>query len=163
VKRAGRAVELRPAPKARNAAHPQERQDSGAEGGTRDRVRPAGALDMRRSPPRQGTLPEWAETQPGCAGKWTISLERLRARTRLEPGPNGTPRPGLGEHRSNIARDFLGTFCSQPSLLLPKCPLLFPFSARCADANCYQTLEKSGAGDGNRTHDIQLGKLSFYH
>jgi hypothetical protein len=22
---------------------------------------------------------------------------------------------------------------------------------------------KSGAGDGNRTHDIQLGKLSFYH
>jgi hypothetical protein len=20
-----------------------------------------------------------------------------------------------------------------------------------------------GAGDGNRTHDIQLGKLSFYH
>lgn len=21
----------------------------------------------------------------------------------------------------------------------------------------------SGAGDGNRTHDIQLGKLSFYH
>jgi hypothetical protein len=24
-------------------------------------------------------------------------------------------------------------------------------------------LEKSGAGDGNRTHDIQLGKLSFYH
>jgi hypothetical protein len=23
--------------------------------------------------------------------------------------------------------------------------------------------QKSGAGDGNRTHDIQLGKLSFYH
>lgn len=22
---------------------------------------------------------------------------------------------------------------------------------------------KVGAGDGNRTHDIQLGKLSFYH
>jgi hypothetical protein len=22
---------------------------------------------------------------------------------------------------------------------------------------------KAGAGDGNRTHDIQLGKLSFYH
>ena len=22
---------------------------------------------------------------------------------------------------------------------------------------------ETGAGDGNRTHDIQLGKLSFYH
>ena len=47
MKRAGRAVELRPAPKARIAAHPQERQHSAAEGGTRDRVRPAGALRMR--------------------------------------------------------------------------------------------------------------------
>jgi hypothetical protein len=46
VKRAGRAVEFRPAPKARNAAHPQERQHSAAEGGTRDRVCPAGALRM---------------------------------------------------------------------------------------------------------------------
>jgi hypothetical protein len=27
--------------------------------------------------------------------------------------------------------------------------------------NC--ELLSSGAGDGNRTHDIQLGKLSFYH
>ena len=25
------------------------------------------------------------------------------------------------------------------------------------------TLVNFGAGDGNRTHDIQLGKLSFYH
>jgi hypothetical protein len=52
VKRAGSAVDLRPAPKAR-AAHPQERQHSAAEGGTRDRVRPAGALHARRfAPPR---------------------------------------------------------------------------------------------------------------
>jgi hypothetical protein len=49
VKRAGSAVELRPAPKARSAAHPQERQHSAAEGGTRDRVCPAGALHARRS------------------------------------------------------------------------------------------------------------------
>jgi hypothetical protein len=48
VKRAERAVELRPAPKARNAAHPQERQHSAAEGGTQDRVRPAQALNSRR-------------------------------------------------------------------------------------------------------------------
>ena len=52
MKRAGRAVELRPAPKARNAAHPQERQHSAAEGGTRDRVRPAGALRCGATPPR---------------------------------------------------------------------------------------------------------------
>ena len=43
MKRAGSAVELRSAPKARHAAHPQERQHSAAGGGTRDRVRPAGA------------------------------------------------------------------------------------------------------------------------
>jgi hypothetical protein len=48
VERAASAVELRPAPKARSAAHPQERQHSAAEGGTRDRVRPAGALRARR-------------------------------------------------------------------------------------------------------------------
>jgi len=41
VKRAGSAVELRPAPKARSAAHPQERQHSAAAGGTRDRLPPA--------------------------------------------------------------------------------------------------------------------------
>jgi hypothetical protein len=39
-RRAGSAVELRPAPKTRHAAHPQERQHSAAAGGTRDRVRP---------------------------------------------------------------------------------------------------------------------------
>jgi hypothetical protein len=48
VERAGSAVELRPAPKARSAAYPWERQHSAAEGGTRDRVRPAGVLCERR-------------------------------------------------------------------------------------------------------------------
>ena len=48
MERAGSAVELRPAPKARSAAHPQERQHSAAEGGKRDRVRPAGGLRTRR-------------------------------------------------------------------------------------------------------------------
>ena len=48
MKRAGRAVELRPAPKARIAAHPQERQYSAAEGGTRDRVRPDRNSHARR-------------------------------------------------------------------------------------------------------------------
>jgi hypothetical protein len=27
----------------------------------------------------------------------------------------------------------------------------------------FETELSAGAGDGNRTHDIQLGKLSFYH
>jgi hypothetical protein len=74
VKRAGSAVELRPAPKARNAAHPQERQHSAAEGGTRDRVRPAEAL-MRGAgvAPRQGSSPEgrrqdWVVTTIGMVG-----------------------------------------------------------------------------------------------
>jgi hypothetical protein len=56
VKRAGSAVELRPARKARIAAHPQERQHSAAEGGTRDRVRPAGVFRERArgAAPRTG-------------------------------------------------------------------------------------------------------------
>jgi hypothetical protein len=63
VERAGSAVELRPAPKARSAAHPQERQHSAAEGGTRDRVRPAGTLQRGVcAAPRRGSSPEWAET-----------------------------------------------------------------------------------------------------
>jgi hypothetical protein len=52
VKRAGRAVELRPAPEARNAAHPQERQHSAAAGGTRDRVRPARSSPLAALAPR---------------------------------------------------------------------------------------------------------------
>jgi hypothetical protein len=61
VERAGSADELRPAPKAHNAAHPQERQHSAAEGGTRDRVRPAGALHARR--PASGIVTRRAETR----------------------------------------------------------------------------------------------------
>jgi hypothetical protein len=63
VERAGSAVELRPAPKARSAAHPQERQHSAAEGGTRDRVRPAAALRERRARrPASGIVTRRAET-----------------------------------------------------------------------------------------------------
>jgi hypothetical protein len=79
VKRAGHAVELRPAPKARNAAHPQERQHSAAEGGTRDRVRPAGALICGAfAAPRQGSSPEWAETRAELVADYGESA-RLRA------------------------------------------------------------------------------------
>jgi hypothetical protein len=64
VKRAERAVELRPAPKVRNAAHPQERQHSAAIGGTRDRVRPARSSPLCAcASPREGSSPEWAETR----------------------------------------------------------------------------------------------------
>jgi hypothetical protein len=34
------------------------------------------------------------------------------------------------------------------------------------EVSCFTTGEKRsnvGAGDGNRTHDTQLGKLMFYH
>jgi hypothetical protein len=47
------------------AAHPQERQHSAAEGGTRERVRPAPKLSAcgACAAPRQGSSPEWAETR----------------------------------------------------------------------------------------------------
>jgi hypothetical protein len=115
VKRAGRAVELRPAPKARNAAHPQERQHSAAGGGTRDRVRPDGALSVRRQPPRQGSLPEWAETRPRYAGQLNDFAERLRARAPRARPERATPRPSSWRHTrgtwversSGLSRDFL--------------------------------------------------------
>src|ERR1700730_17921486 len=95
VKRAGRAVELRPAPKARNAAHPQERQHSAAEGGTRDRVRPAGALNARcwrRS--GSGIVTRMGGDATGCDDRGMVGCAAPGA-TRLEPGPKGTHRKNL--------------------------------------------------------------------
>jgi hypothetical protein len=78
VERAGSAVELRPAPKARSAAHPQERQHSAAEGGTRDRGRPAGALRMRRSrrPASAGVI----RFEPLAILSWADSAQQRETR-----------------------------------------------------------------------------------
>ena len=70
---------------------------------------------------------------------------------------------GQGGHRSNIARDFLGTFCPEASVLLPKFPVAFPLPAGRGGTKGFDLFEKPGAGDRDRTDDIQLGKLSFYH
>jgi hypothetical protein len=72
--------------------------------------------------------------------------------------PNGTAC-GERERQWNIARDFLGTFRHERSVSVPKFPVLFPlYFGRCR-AKCPDLFEKSGAGGGNRTRDIQLGKL----
>ncbi len=62
MERAGSAVELRPASKARSAAHPQERQHSAAEGGTEC---PRLELSVRGACAalRQGSSPDRAETR----------------------------------------------------------------------------------------------------
>jgi hypothetical protein len=90
-KRAGSAVELRPASKGRFAAHPQERRHSAAEGGTRDRERRAGVLHPAATPRhvsdghsngRKGELPV---TRRRC----DFGFKRRRA------GPSGkTHKPG---------------------------------------------------------------------
>jgi hypothetical protein len=90
LKRAGSAVELRPAPKARNPAHPQERQHSAAAGGTRDRVRRAGALR------RGGHAARVRDRNPnGRRRSLLVMTARVTGRaapgaTRLEPDPKGT-------------------------------------------------------------------------
>ena len=129
MKRAGSAVELRPAPKARRAAHPQERQrsaaeggmrdrvrprdrlrgqpqerqHSAAEGGTRDRVRPAGALRMRRlRRPASGTVTRTGGDAGGDGGQLWRQCAALGA-TRLGPGPKGTRKKVCrSKHRSNF-------------------------------------------------------------
>ena len=61
------------------------------------------------------------------------------------------------EHSSRL---FIGNgpFCSQK---FPRSVHFMRFSM--CDAKCLDLLGKAGAGGGNRTRDIQLGKLSFYH
>ena len=76
MKRAGRAVELRPAPKARKAAHPQERQHSAAEGGTRTEcARPKLSMCGARAAPRRQSSPDW-DRESQCR---TESTPRLAA------------------------------------------------------------------------------------
>jgi hypothetical protein len=83
---------LRPAPKARSAAHPQERQHSAAEGGTRDRVRPAEAVRLRRL--RRTTSrdrhPGWAETR----GEIMAVVCRRRLRGSGRHAPRARPEGG---------------------------------------------------------------------
>jgi hypothetical protein len=99
VERAGSAVELRPAPKVRSAAHPQERQHSAAEGGTRDRVRSGRSSPCAaRAPPcvrdrypngRRRSLPDGG-TRVRLSGSG-----RQAPRARSEGDAPNTPPQGL--------------------------------------------------------------------
>jgi hypothetical protein len=86
LRRAGRAVKLRPAPKARNAAHPQERQHSAA------RRRDAGPSAPGRSsphaaltPPASGVVTRTVETRVARDDSRGDRLSDSGAK-RLEPG-----------------------------------------------------------------------------
>jgi hypothetical protein len=57
--------------------------------------------------------------------------------------------------------DFLATFHDETSVFFPKFPVSFARRLAASMVRCWEMLEKSGAGDGNRTHDIQLGKLTY--
>jgi hypothetical protein len=163
VKRAGRAVELRPA--RRGATRRTRRSVSiaptKAGRGTECARLELSVCDACRVRDR---YQKWTETQWLVAHPTKLSSgsERARAQT-----PARRERQKFShqpqEHQTNIARDFLGTFCRQCSVLLPKFPVLFPLPVWRHDAKFRYLFEKSGAGEGNRTLDIQLGKLSFYH
>jgi hypothetical protein len=104
---AGRVVELRPAPKARSPAHPQERQHSAAVGGTRDagpsapgpKLSPCGVS----AAPRQGSSPEWAETLVILITIGVVGRAAPGA-ARLEPGPKGTRQEMSTYGRENFPR-----------------------------------------------------------
>jgi hypothetical protein len=131
VKRAGRAVELRAAPKARKVAHPQERQHSAPEGGTRGPSAPKGDACAARVRDRNASIKSgWRGSgrrlEPDPKGRVTVVGPRM-ARPRARQ---------VQEHRWNTTRDFLGTFCRQPSVLLPRFPFPFPLPAPRGDVNC---------------------------
>ncbi len=86
-----------PAPKARHDAHPQEHQNRGAERGTRDRVRRAGALNAKRHVPTMG------EVDP------VGSKHRRRS-----PMTSCAVTPGVGPERWDVG------------WLAPASPVLFP-------------------------------------
>jgi hypothetical protein len=75
--------------------------------------------------------------------------------------------PIMAAELSSRTRDFLGTFCRE----LSAASRIEDYELQLMDptfANEFVGLktvffQDLGAGDGNRTHDIQLGKLSFYH
>ena len=96
MKRAGRAVELRPAPRARNAARPQECQHSAAKGGTRDRARPAGAPSCGAGAvPASGIVTRMGGAR--VAGEdASIADGATSGAKRLEPGPRGRRTSKLG-------------------------------------------------------------------
>ena len=93
----------------------------------------------------------------------TFELPTPRLRHRRESHCSRRSAYASRERQWNVARDFLGTFRRDPSVLLPRFPVLFPLSFQQRGAKCSDLFEKTGAGEGNRTLDIQLGKLSFYH
>jgi hypothetical protein len=85
-------------------------------------------------------------------------------------GPHaGYGGPNTGEH----TRDFSGPLVANclPSLALPLRPASKIHELQPMDPTFAKEFvtpkailfQCDGAGDGNRTHDIQLGKLSFYH
>jgi len=99
VKRAGRAVELWPAPKARDAAHPQERQHTPPKAGRgTECARPELSVRGACAAPRQGSSTEWAETQWTC-DQLANDGEAAPGATRL----NGRPE-GDGEIQRNSSR-----------------------------------------------------------
>ena len=68
---------------------------------------------------------------------------------------------------ANVSGTQLGTFSGLFVVTRPFCSRDFPFCSPLSfeqrGAKCSDLFEKTGAGEGNRTLDIQLGKLSFYH
>ena len=63
------------------------------------------------------------------------------------------------EHSSGLSRDFL----SRSVRFAPEISRSVPCAQLAGDAKGFDLFEKPGAGDRDRTDDIQLGKLSFYH
>src|ERR1700687_5512881 len=64
---------------------------------------------------------------------------------------------GQGGHPSNIARDFLGTFCPEASVLLPKFPVLFPLPAGRGDTKALIYLKNLERAIGIEPTTYSLG------
>jgi hypothetical protein len=145
-------------------------------------------LRDKTTPPAQGIMgPSQVETNVSLKGLRKANGGGADARAGSEP-ISGAPCVAvlIGDHPTRASCRFRwaehcrtqrGT-CSGPlvanclpSLALPLRPASKIYELQPMDptfANEFVTpkailFQCDGAGDGNRTHDIQLGKLSFYH
>jgi hypothetical protein len=94
-------------------------------------------------------------------GSYHVSQSWLEGfiESQIETSLTAAPATPAEEHDPRLP---LRESCSHLFRIDRQCADRFNFLWRCR-AKCPDGFGKSGAGDGNRTHDIQLGKLSFYH
>ena len=111
------------------------------------------AFELARELRRRG-VPPWDAS--GIMGHASETYDTTEIYAEYDPNYLSRAVAAIDGFMSDVGR-----VAARPTIRLPQqersSSVLAPFPETTT------TPGKTGAGDGNRTHDIQLGKLSFYH